>query len=133
MSDPIDDYINAYPPAVQTILRRVRATIAKAAPDATEQISYRMPTFMQDGPVVYFGGFKEHVGLYPPVRDAALKREVAAYANDKGSLAFRYDEPIPYALIAKVVQARVAENVARTVAKKVAQKTAKKSAKKSAK
>lgn len=76
-----------------------------------------MPSFALHGALVYFGGFKEHVGFFPPVRDAQLKRETAAYARAKGNLRFRYDEPIPYELIARIVVARVSENLARRDAK----------------
>jgi uncharacterized protein YdhG (YjbR/CyaY superfamily) len=114
----IDEYIAAYPPKVRAILQKVRRTIAKAAPDAEERIAYRMPSFAQDGALVYFGGFTHHVGLFPPVRDAALKREAAPYAGPKGNLQFQYAEPIPYDLIARIVQARVRENAARGAAKK---------------
>ncbi len=76
-----------------------------------------MPSFAQHGALVYFGGFKEHVGFFPPVRDAALKRLTAPYAGEKGNLRFRYDEPIPYDLISRLVEARVAENQARRDAK----------------
>lgn len=129
----IDEYIAAYPPKVRTILQKVRRTIAKAAPQAEERIAYRMPSFAQDGALVYFGGFKNHFGLFPPVRDLALKKEVAPYAGPKGNLQFQYDEPIPYELIARIVQARVRENAERVAAKKAAKKVAKKVAKKSAK
>jgi uncharacterized protein YdhG (YjbR/CyaY superfamily) len=117
-SESIDGYIAGYPAEVQAILQKVRATIAKAAPNATETISYRMPSFVLDGPLVYFGGFKEHVGFYPPVRDAALKKAAAAYANERGNLRFLYNEPIPYALITKLVKARVAENRAKVAARR---------------
>jgi uncharacterized protein YdhG (YjbR/CyaY superfamily) len=118
-SATIDGYIAGYPPDVQAILQRVRETIAKAAPDAVETIAYRMPSFVLDGPLVYFGGFKEHVGFYPPVGDPALQRAAAAYANERGNLRFPYSEPIPYALITKLVKARVAANRAKASAKRV--------------
>lgn len=114
----VDAYIAAFPPAVRSILEQVRAAIRAAAPTATETISYRMPAYRLGGVVVYFGGFTEHVGLYPPVRDAALQREAEAYANDRGNLRFRYDAPIPFELISRIVQARVRENQERVSAKR---------------
>ena len=72
----IDEYIAAFPPEIQTILEAVRSTIRKAAPDAEEKISYRMPTFALHGNLVYFGAFKNHIGLFPPVRgNKKLKQE----------------------------------------------------------
>lgn len=101
----IDEYIEGCAPQVQPILRRVCATIARAAPDATETISYGIPAFKLRRILVYFAAFKHHVGLYPPVKgDAALEKAVAPYANEKGNLRFPIDQKIPYALIAKIVK-----------------------------
>jgi uncharacterized protein YdhG (YjbR/CyaY superfamily) len=105
----IDEYIAAFSPEVQSILQRIRVTIKKAAPDAQEQISYRMPSFILKSPLVYFGAFKNHIGLYPPIRDEKLSREASIYAGEKGNLKFPLDKPIPYALISRIVKARVAE------------------------
>ena len=113
----VDEYIATYPKKVQLILNRVRRTVRKVAPDAEEKISYRMPAYTQDGVLFYFGGFAEHVGVYPPVRDKALMRELAPYANEKGNLRFRYDEPIPWELLARIVKARVTENALKAAAK----------------
>lgn len=106
----IDEYIAMYPPDVQSVLEKIRTTIQEAAPDAEETISYGMPTFTRKGPLVYFGAFKKHIGFYPPVRDEALRREVAGYEGEKGSLRFPLDQPIPYALIARIVKARLRED-----------------------
>ena len=104
-ADTIDDYIDRCPPDVRPILRRVRATIAKAAPGATETISYRIPAFKRDRILVYFAAFKNHIGLYPPVKgDAALKKAIAPYAGEKGNLRFPLDRKIPYGLIARIVK-----------------------------
>jgi uncharacterized protein YdhG (YjbR/CyaY superfamily) len=115
----IDSYISAFPKDVQSRLTRVRRTIRAAAPKATEVISYRIPAFKQNGMLVYFAGFKNHIGLYPPVRgDAALERAVAKYAGPKGNLKFPYDEPLPLALIARIVRLRVKQNLAKAAGKK---------------
>jgi len=114
----IDDYIAAFPPDVRSILEKVRATIRKAAPRAVETISYQIPTFTLCGNLVHFAAFKNHIGLYPPVRsDANLRDDVAAYANEKGNLRFPLDERIPYALIGRIVKARVRENLERAEAR----------------
>ena len=109
----IDDYIATFPPDVQEILRKIRTTIAKAIPRAQEKISYRIPAFALDGDVIYFAAFKKHIGVYPPVRDAKLKKEVARYAGPKGNLQFPLAERIPYALIGRIAKARAKENAAR--------------------
>jgi uncharacterized protein YdhG (YjbR/CyaY superfamily) len=112
----IDEYIVTFPPDVQAILQKIRAAVAKAVPRAQERISYRIPTFVLDGVVIYFAAFKKHIGVFPPVRDAKLKREVARYAGPRGNLQFPLTERIPYALIARVAKARAKENAARAAA-----------------
>lgn len=107
----IDAYIAASPPAVHPVLKRIRAVIRKAAPDAEETISYQMPAFRQHGILLYFAAFKQHIGLYPPVRgDAGLEKAVAPYAGEKGNLRFPLDEPIPYALIERIAKFRVRQD-----------------------
>lgn len=106
----IDEYIDRCAPQVQPILRRVRATIARAAPDATETISYGIPAFKRRRILVYFAAFKRHIGLYPPIKaDAALTKAVAPYAGEKGNLRFYLDQKIPYALIARIVKVRATQ------------------------
>ena len=107
----IGAYIAASPPGVRPILRRIRATIRKAAPDAEEGISYRIPSFSLDGPLVYFAAFKNHIGFYPPVRSGKLRREASVYAGERGNLRFPLDKPVPYALIGRIVKARVKESL----------------------
>jgi uncharacterized protein YdhG (YjbR/CyaY superfamily) len=110
VSETIDDYIAAFPPDVQSILRKIRVTIRKAAPRAQEKISYKMPAFTLDGDLLYFAAFKKHIGFFPPVRgDKKLSEELARYRGEKGNLKFPLDEPIPYGLIARVVKCRVKE------------------------
>jgi uncharacterized protein YdhG (YjbR/CyaY superfamily) len=110
----IDEYIASFSPEVQSILKKVRSTIRKAAPEALEKISYQIPTFALNGNLIHFAAFKNHIGLYPPVKgDEKLKADVAPYAGEKGNLKFPLDEPIPYGLISRVVKFRVKEQAAR--------------------
>ena len=116
MSKPtnIDEYIAGFSPEVQEILERIRATIRDAAPGAQETISYRIPAFTQNGVLVYFAAFKRHIGLYPPVRgDAKLEKAVSRYAGEKGNLQFPLEQPMPYALIKRIVKFRVGQNSAK--------------------
>ena len=118
MPASIDDYIREFPEDVQSILERIRATIRKAAPEAQETISYAIPCFTLGGALVYFAAFKHHIGFYPPVRgDAALEKAVSKYAGEKGNLRFPLDQPIPYALIARIVRFRVRQNKAKRAAR----------------
>jgi uncharacterized protein YdhG (YjbR/CyaY superfamily) len=107
----IDEYIAASRTEVRGILRRIRATIRKAAPKAEERISYRMPAYRLNGDLAYFAAFKNHIGFYPPVRgNEKLMHAVKSYAGEKGNLRFPLDEPIPYALIARIVKQRAKWN-----------------------
>ncbi len=115
----IDDYIAAFPADVQAILKKIRLTITKAAPKAVEKISYQMPAFAQDGILIYFAAFKKHIGIFPPVRgDANLTKALARYRGPKGNLKFPLDEPMPYALITRIVKCRVKEQAARARSKR---------------
>ena len=106
----IDEYIAAAPPEVRSILEKIRKTIQKAAPAAQEKISYQIPTFTLKGNLVHFAAFQKHIGFYPPVRDRKVRAEASVYAGEKGNLRFPLDRPIPYALISRIVKARVREN-----------------------
>ena len=107
----IDDYIAGFPPEKRTILEEIRATIRNAAPEAKEVISYRMPTFTQDGVLVHFAAFKNHIGLYPPVSgDTELQQALVPYAGGKGNLRFPLDRPIPFGLIERIVRHKLAQN-----------------------
>lgn len=115
----IDDYIATYPAEVQEILQKVRATIKTAAPQATEAISYGMPTFKLHGNLVHFGAFKSHLGFYPiPSGMDQFPEELAPFKSGKGSVQFPFDQPMPYELITKIVKFRVTENLEKAAAKK---------------
>ncbi len=107
----VDEYIAQAPKDVQPILRKIRQTIRKAAPDATEKISYQMPGFYLNGQLVWFGVHKTHIGFYPTGEGMkAFEKQLAGYKKSKGAVQFPLDQPIPYDLIARIVKHRVAEN-----------------------
>jgi len=104
--ETVDDYIAGFPKPVQKILRTIRKTIRAAAPDAEESISYRIPTYKLNGPLIYFAAFKAHIGVYPvtaPVREK-FKKQLSGYEGGKGTVRFALDQPIPYTLISKIVK-----------------------------
>ena len=108
--ESIDTYIAGFSSKVQSILKKIRSTVRKAAPKAKEKISYRMPAFFQDGALIYFAAFKNHIGIFPPVRgDATLLKQLAPYRGPKGNLKFSLDEPMPYDLIRRIVISRLKE------------------------
>ena len=107
----IDEYIAEFPPETQAKLEEIRALIAATAPEATETISYAIPTFDLKGKhLVHFAGFANHVGFYPiPTGMEAFKEELSAYKSGKGSVQFPLSEPLPADLIRRIVEFRVGE------------------------
>lgn len=108
----IEQYIQQFPENVQEILRNIRKIILDNAPAALEQMAYGMPAYKtHKKPLVYFAAFKNHIGFYTtPSGHSAFQEALAGYKQGKGSVQFPLDQPIPYALIEKMVQFRVAEN-----------------------
>jgi len=110
----IDEYIARFPKDVQGILKKIRITIRKAAPESEEIISYQIPAFLLKGRLVYFAAFKKHIGFYPGVSGIKkFQKELADYKGAKGSVQFPFDKAIPYGLIRKIVKFRVTENLRR--------------------
>lgn len=110
----IDEYIAEFPPETQRKLQEIRALIRASAPDATETVSYAIPTFDLNGHLVHFAGYERHIGFYPTGRGvAAFEQELGAYKMGKGSVQFPLDEPLPTDLIRRIVEHRVAENAAK--------------------
>jgi uncharacterized protein YdhG (YjbR/CyaY superfamily) len=108
----IDEYIKQYPEDIQIILKKIRSVIKDAAPDASEKISYQMPTFYLHGNLVHFAAFKTHIGFYPvPSGIEKFKEELSQYKGGKGSVQFPLDQPIPYDLIRRITLFRVKENL----------------------
>jgi uncharacterized protein YdhG (YjbR/CyaY superfamily) len=117
--DTIDQYIARFPPDVQKILGKVRETIRKAAPDAEEAIKYQIPTFVLNGNLVHFAAFKKHIGFYPtPSAIVEFKEELSKYEGAKGSVQFPIDQPMPLALITKIVKFRVKEALSKGTKRK---------------
>jgi len=110
----IDEYIRGFSGETRARLERMRAVIRENAPGARERIAYQMPTFAQEGNLVHFAAFKNHIGFYPtPSGIESFERDLAPYKSAKGSVQFPFDEPMPWDLIARMVRHRVRENVAK--------------------
>jgi uncharacterized protein YdhG (YjbR/CyaY superfamily) len=109
-SSGIDPYIAGFPQDVQEILQHIRGIIREVAPDAEEAIKYQIPTFVLHGNLVHFAAFKKHIGFYPtPSGIQQFKDDLSAYPNAKGSVQFPLGKPIPFDLIRRIVEFRVAE------------------------
>lgn len=108
----IDEYIAAFPNDLQEILKKIRKTIRRAAPEADETIKYQMPTFTLNGNLVHFAAFKKHIGFYPvPRGNEAFKDELSRYEGAKSTVRFPIDKPIPFDLISRIVKFRVKQNL----------------------
>ena len=111
----IDEYIAGFPAQTQKVLAEMRALIKASAPDATETISYAIPTFDLNGRhLVHFAGYARHVGFYPiPTGLDAFREELKPYKQGRGSVQFPLGQPLPVDLIRRIVEFRVHENKAR--------------------
>lgn len=116
--ETIDEYIATYPDEVKILLEQVRQTIKKAAPEAEETISYQMPAFKYHGALVYFAGYKNHIGFYPSSSGIKVfQEEISVYKNSKGAVQFLLNQTIPVDLITKIVKFRVSENITKAKSK----------------
>ncbi|MBK7761795.1 MAG: DUF1801 domain-containing protein [Bacteroidetes bacterium] len=111
----VDDYIASFPDETQVLLIQMRATILKAAPKALEGISYGMPAYKFHGVLVYFAGYKKHIGFYPSTSGIAnFQQEIAMFKNSKGAIQFPLSKPLPLKLVTTITKFRAAENLAKT-------------------
>ena len=101
----VDEYIAAQSAEVQPRLRELRAIIRAAVPEATEVISYGMPTYKFRVSFVSFGAAKRHCGLYGAAMDL-LAHELRGFDTSKGTVRFPLDQPIPEELVRKLVMAK---------------------------
>lgn len=109
-----DEYISGFPKDVQKKLAELRTTIRKAAPDAEEIISYQIPAYSLNGNLVYFAGYKNHIGFYPTASGIKnFESDLSKYESSKGAVKFPIDKPLPLDLITKIVKFRVKENLAK--------------------
>jgi len=110
----VDAYLATFPPEVRARLVTVREAIRRAAPQCQETISYGIPAYtLDDRHVVYFAGWKRHISLYPvPDVDAELAQQLLPYRAGRGTLRFRLADPIPLALVERVVAVLLEQRLA---------------------
>jgi uncharacterized protein YdhG (YjbR/CyaY superfamily) len=107
----VDLYIAKYPDQEQNLLRQLRDIIHEEVPEVVETISWRMPTFNYLGNLVFFAGYKNHIGFYPlPSGIEAFKQELEGFHTTKGTIQFSLDKPLPEDLVRKLIRFRVQEN-----------------------
>ena len=112
----VEDYLADVPVKERAVLEKLRKTIRSVAPDASEKISYGIPTFIYHGNLVHYAAFKNHLSFYPGSRKVTKRfaAELKGFETSEGAtIRFLVDKPIPATLIKKIVRARIAENLAR--------------------
>jgi uncharacterized protein YdhG (YjbR/CyaY superfamily) len=115
----VDLYIKQFPENVQLQLTNLRKIIIQTAPNAIELISYKMPAYKLHECLVYFAGYKNHIGFYPTGQGiAAFENEFSNYKYSKGAVQFSIDEPLPKDLIARMVKYRIIAATAKQENKK---------------
>lgn len=114
-AETVDKYLAGVAPDMRKALEKLRGTIRSVVPQASETISYHIPTFKHLGHLVGFAAFKEHCSFFvmsPKVMDD-FADQLEGYDTSKGTIRFAANKPLPVALVKKLVKARVAENEAR--------------------
>jgi uncharacterized protein YdhG (YjbR/CyaY superfamily) len=109
----VDEYFAGVPEPARSALHQMRATIRSAVPpEATEAISYRIPAFRYNGPLLCYAAFSNHCSLFPTAAViAAFKKELEGYTTSKGTIHFPLNKPLPTTLLRKLVKARVAQQL----------------------
>jgi uncharacterized protein YdhG (YjbR/CyaY superfamily) len=109
----IDEYIETFEPKIQKTLHEIRNFIKTEVPEATEKISYGMPTFYLNGNLIHFAAFRDHYSFFPSPsgRDVFFEKKLVPYRSGKGTLRFPIDKPIPWDIIKELIQFRVKENL----------------------
>ncbi len=101
----IEDYIAEQSEEVQLRLRQVYAAIKAVLPDATEKISWQMPTFWKGRNLIHFAASKHHIGLYPGGKATTVfADQLTEYPTSKGTIRFPNHQPLPLELIAEIAR-----------------------------
>lgn len=116
----VEEYLSVFPEEIIELLQTLRTAIKEAAPEAEEVISYNMPAYRYHGILVYFAGYKNHIGFYPgsSLINEVFKKDLVKYKTSKVTIQFPLDQQLPIKLIKKIVKFRVMYNLDKTKAKK---------------
>ena len=108
----VDEYLARVPEPARTTLNKIRAVVRSVVPaEATEAISYGVPSFKYKGPLIWYAAFSNHCSLFPTASVIErFKNELKSYPTSKGTIQFPVDKPLPAVLLKKLVKARLAEN-----------------------
>jgi len=110
----IDEYIESFEPEIKKTLIELRNFIKSKVPEATEKISYGMPTFYLHGNLIHFAAFKNHYSIFPsPSGIDVFEKELTPYRTGKGTLSFPINKPLPWDIIEKILEYRIKEKIHR--------------------
>jgi uncharacterized protein YdhG (YjbR/CyaY superfamily) len=108
----VDEYIASFPEETRAELIKIRALIRQTLPEAEERISYGIPGYYQNGQVIFFAGYARHISVYPvPDSVEEFKEDMDKYQKGKGTFQFPLGQPIPYDLIRRMAEYRLAQNL----------------------
>ncbi len=115
----VESYIASFPESTQKVLQEIRNHIQKQVPEATETMSYGMPTFTLNGSyLIYYAGYKNHIGIYPaPVNEPGFKDDFLPFKTGRGSIQFPLNKSMPYPLIDKILKHNLQQNSKRVAEK----------------
>jgi len=114
----VESYIATFPKETQKLLEQIRQTIKSVAPTATEKIGYGIPTFVLNGNLVHYAGYKNHIGFYPGAAGIEkFQEELSVYKGAKGSVQFPLDQPLPLKLVSEITKFRVVQNEQKLITK----------------
>ena len=112
----VDEYILTFPKEVQEKLCKIRETVKKAAPGSEEVISYQIPAFRQNGILLWFGAFKNHIGLFPTSKAIQkFSKDLSPFKTTKGTIHFPFNKKIPFGLISKITKYRLKQVTKRKI------------------
>jgi len=106
----VEEYLASFPENIKVRLLEIREAIKKTVPEADEVISYNIPAFKLKTVLVWYAGYKKHIGFYPVGEGSeAFGEELSAYKLSKGTVRFPLDQPIPADLVREIVKYRKKE------------------------
>ena len=110
--ESVDQYINSFTGKKKEILEEIRRTIRTWIPNAEETISYQMPTFKQNGVIIHYGMFQDHISFFPTGSGVEkFEKELGKYRKSKGTISISLSDTIPWELIEKIVRFKVEDNL----------------------
>ena len=110
-ANSVDEYLARVPEPARGTLKKIRAMIRSVVPtEASEAISYGIPSFKYKGWLVGYAAFANHCSFFPGALPGKFANLLKRFPTSKGTIRFPVDKPLPAALMKKLVRARIAEN-----------------------